>query len=65
MWCKMADTKNIWLHILKDEKCMLYEENPFCVRVQKPFVSVDKKMIPLIMNGMLEMSWFVHIFHQN
>jgi len=22
MWCKMADTKKIWLHILKDEKCM-------------------------------------------
>ena len=21
-WCKMADTKKIWLHILKDEKCM-------------------------------------------
>jgi len=22
MWCKKADTKKIWLHILKDEKCM-------------------------------------------
>ena len=22
MWCKMADTKKVWLHILKDEKCM-------------------------------------------
>ena len=22
MWCKMADIKKNWLHILKDEKCM-------------------------------------------
>ena len=22
MWCKIADTKINWLHILKDEKCM-------------------------------------------
>jgi len=22
MWCKMADTKKSWLHILKDESCM-------------------------------------------
>ena len=22
MWCKMTDTNKIWLHILKDEKCM-------------------------------------------
>jgi len=22
MWCKMADPKKNWLHILKDEKCM-------------------------------------------
>ena len=21
MWCKIDDTKKIWLHILKDEKC--------------------------------------------
>jgi len=27
-----------------------------------PFVSVDKKMISLIINGILEMSWFVHFF---
>ena len=26
---------------------------------------MDKKMIPLIMNGILEMSWFVHIFLQS
>ena len=35
MWCKMADTKKNWLHILKDEKCMQYEVNPFCVRGQE------------------------------
>jgi len=36
MWCKMADTKkNVWLHILKDKKCMWYEVNPFCVRGQE------------------------------
>jgi len=30
------------------------------------FVSVDKKIIPpIIMNGILEMSWFVPIFFQN
>jgi len=28
-------------------------------------VSVDKKMISLILNGILEMSRFVHIFLQN
>jgi len=22
IWCKMADTKKCWLHILKDDKCM-------------------------------------------
>jgi len=22
MWCKMADTKRIWLHFLKDEKSL-------------------------------------------
>jgi len=35
MWCKMADTKKIWLHIWKDEKCMSSEVNPFCVRGQE------------------------------
>jgi len=29
------------------------------------FVSVDKKMISLIMNSILKMSWFVHNFVQN
>jgi len=52
----MADTKKSWLHILKSEKWMSYEVIPF--------VSVDKKWFPL-MNGILEMSWFVHIFLQN
>jgi len=32
---KMADTKKLWLHNLKDEKCMKYEVNPFCVRGQE------------------------------
>ena len=36
MWCKMADTKqNFDCIFLKDEKCMYYEVNPFCVRGQE------------------------------
>jgi len=36
MWCKVAHTKkNFWLPMLKDEKCMLYEVNPFYVRWQE------------------------------
>jgi len=60
MWCKMADTKENWLdlHILKDEKCMLYEVNPFCVRGQ------ENDFPSYVMNDVLKMSWFVHIFLQ-
>ena len=37
MWCKMADIKNKWLHILKDKNA--------CNMRSILFVSVDKKMI--------------------
>jgi len=32
---KWLTVKKCWLHILKDEKCMLYKVNPFCVRGQE------------------------------
>ena len=55
----MADTKTFLDYIFKkNEKCMYYEVNPFCVRGQE-------KDFPFIMNGILKMAWFVHIFLQN
>ena len=35
MWCEMADTRKNWQHILKGEKCMEYDVNPFFVREQE------------------------------
>ena len=36
-----------------------------CIFKKMKNVSMDKKMISLIMNGILKILWFVHIFLQN
>jgi len=58
MWCKMADTKNILTTYFKRWKMhVIWGKSFLC-----PWT---RKWIPLIMNGILEMSCFVHIFLQN
>jgi len=58
MWCKMADTKNILTTYFKRWKMHVILGKSFLC----PWT---RKWFPLIMNGKLEMSWFVHIFLQN
>ena len=58
MWCKLADTKKILDYIFKRWKMhVIWGKSFLCLWTRKWF--------PLIMNGKLEMSWFVHIFLQN
>jgi len=58
MWCKMADTKTFLTTYLKSWKMhVIWSKSFLCPWTRKWF--------PLIMNGILEMPWFVHIFLQN
>jgi len=58
MWCKMANTKTNFTTYFKRWKMhVIWGKSFMC-----PWT---RKWIPLIMNGILEMSWFVHIFLQN
>jgi len=58
MWWNMADNKKLLTTYLKRWKMhVIWSKSFLC-----PWT---KKMIPLIMNGILEMSWFVHLCLQN
>ena len=58
MWCKMANTRKKWNTYIKRWKMhVVWGKSFLCPWTRKWF--------PLIMNGILEMSWFVHIFLQN
>jgi len=58
MRCKMADTKKILTTYFKRWKMhVIWGKSFLCPWTRKRF--------PFIMNGILEMSWFVHIFLQN
>jgi len=58
MWCKMADTKIILTTYFQGWNVhVIWDKSFLC-----PWTT---KWFPLILNGILEMSWFVHIFLQN
>jgi len=57
MWCKMADTKTILTTYFKRWKMHVIWGQSFLCPWTRKFL--------IIMNGILEISWFVHIFLQN
>ena len=58
LWCKTADIKTFVDYIFKKMKMHVSWGKSFLC----PWT---RKWFPLIMNGILEMSWFLHIFREN
>jgi len=58
MWCKMSDTKTKLTSYFKRRKMHV-------IWVKSFLCPWTRKWFPLIMNGILEMSWFVLMFLQN